>query len=172
MKLLKIALLAGAVALGPAGAHAQSVGTTIYGSDGKPVGTVAEANAQVLVIDTGTHEAPVPVNLVFDGEKGKSVNATREQVDAMMAERLAEAGGRRDTALRKGAAVVSAGGRDIGTLAEVDLAANSIILASPEGPLRLKKEHFAVGREGQLTVLYSRDQIVSAAGGGRTGGSR
>lgn len=172
MHTLKRALLGIGIAISPAAVLAQSVGTTIYGSDGKPVGTVSEVNAQVVVIDTGTHKAPVPTNLVFDGEQGKSVNATREQVDAMMAERLAEAAARRDAALRQGAAVVSAGGRDVGTLAAVDLAADAIILDSPAGPLRLRKEHFAVGREGQLMVLYSRDQIASAAGAGRSGGSR
>ena len=28
----------------------------------------------VVVIDTGTHKDPVPVGMVLDGEKGKSVN--------------------------------------------------------------------------------------------------
>lgn len=169
---LKLVLLAGAIAANPVAALAQAVGTTIYGTDGAPIGSVTEANAQVVVIDTGRHRAPVPANLVYDGEMGKSVNATKEQVDAMMAERLAEAAQRRDAALREGASVVSAGGRDVGRLLAVDLAGDTIILESLAGPLRLRKEHFAVGQQGELTVLYSRDQIASAAGGGRQGGIR
>lgn len=167
-----LALLVGALALSPAAATAQSVGTTIYGNDGQPVGTVTEVNAQVVVIDTGTHKAPVPTNLVYDSEQGKSVNASRDEIDMMMAERLAEAERRRDQALVAGAQVVSVGGRNVGTLTTVDLKGNAIILASPQGPLRLKKEHFAVNPQGELIVLYSRDQIVSAAAGGKTGGAR
>ncbi|MFO6445645.1 hypothetical protein ACLBKU_00735 [Erythrobacter sp. NE805] len=157
--------LAGALAFTSAAALAQDVGTTIYGADGKPVGTVAEAGAQVVVIDTGKHKAPVPTNLLFDGPSGKSVNATRDLVDAMMDERIAEAIVKRDAKLVQGAAVISAGGRSVGTLTAVDLAADAIVLEGPQGPVRLRKEHFAVSPQGELMVLYSRDQIAEAAAG-------
>jgi hypothetical protein len=165
MKTLKLALLAGALAVSPAAAIAQDVGATIYGNDGNPIGTVAEVNEQVVVIDTGKHKAPVPVTMVFDGEKGKSVNATKGQVDTMMDQRVAEANAKRDAALVQGAAVVSVGGRPVGKLGKVDLAADSIILDAGQGALQLKKEHFAVNPQGQLTVLYNADQIASAAAG-------
>lgn len=168
MKNLKLALLAGALAATPAAAIAQDVGATIYGNDGNPVGTVAEVNEQVVVIDTGKHKAPVPVSMVFDGDKGKSVNATKDQVDTMMDQRIAEANAKRDAALVQGAAVVSAGGRSVGTLGKVDLAADRILLEVEQGALQLKKEHFAVNPQGQLTVLYSKDQLVSAAAGGKS----
>lgn len=165
MNTLRLALMAGALAVTPAAAFAQDVGTTIYGSDGKPVGTVVEVNAQVVVIDTGRHKAPVPLSMVFDGPNGKSVNAPRSLVDSMMDERLAEANAERDAKLKPGTAVISAGGRAVGTIRVADLNADSIILDSPQGPLRLKKEHFAVTPQGQLMVLYSREQIASAANG-------
>ncbi len=60
MKTLKLALLAGALAVTPAAAFAQDVGATIYGNDGNAVGTVTEVNDQVVVIDTGKHKAPCP----------------------------------------------------------------------------------------------------------------
>ncbi len=175
MKNLKLALLAGALAATPSAAFAQDVGATIYGNDGNAVGTVAEINDQVVVIDTGKHKAPVPVSMVFDGDKGKSVNATKDQVDAMMAGRIAQANAERDAKLVQGAAVLSAGGRPVGTLGAVDLAADTIILEAEAGALRMKKEHFAVNPQGQLTVLYSVDQIASAATGkpaGTGGGAR
>lgn len=165
MKTLKLALLAGALAVTPAAAFAQDVGTTIFGSDGKPVGTVVEVNPQVVVIDTGRHKAPVPLSMIFDGPNGKSVNAPRSLVDSMMDERIAEANAERDAKLVPGAAVVSSGGRAVGTIRVADLSADSIILDSPQGPLRLKKEHFATTTQGQLMVLYSREQIASAANG-------
>ncbi len=170
MRTLKLALLAGALGVIPAGALAQDLGATIYGSDGKPVGTVAEVNEQVVVIDTGKHRAPVPVSMVFDAEKGQSVNATREQVDIMMDERVAQARVERDKKLVQGASVVSVGGRGVGKLASVDLANDVILLEAEQGMLRLRKEHFAVSPQGHLTVLYSRDQIASAASGGRAMG--
>jgi len=165
MKTIKLALLAGALAVTPAAALAQDVGATIYGNDGNAVGTVTEVNEQVVVIDTGKHKAPVPVSMVFDGDKGKSVNATKDQVDTMMDQRVAEANAKRDAALVQGAAVVSAGGRSVGTLEKVDLAADTILLKAAQGTLQMKKEHFAVNPQGQLTVLYSADQIASAASG-------
>ncbi|MBL0966570.1 MAG: hypothetical protein IBJ05_07070, partial [Blastomonas sp.] len=45
-----------------------------------------------------------------------------------------------------------------------------ILLEAEQGMLRLRKEHFAVNPQGHLTVLYSRDQIASAASGGRAMG--
>lgn len=156
------ALLVGALASIPAAAFGQTVGTTIYGADGRPLGTVAEADARVVVIDTGTTRAPVPLNLVFDGARGKTFNATRDQLDAMMAERLAAAARRRDAALVAGAPVISLGGSAVGTLAAVDLARDAIILAGPAGPLKLRKEHFAVTPQGRLAVLFNHAQITGA----------
>lgn len=175
MKNLKLALLAGALAVTPAAAFAQDVGATIYGSDGNAVGTVTEVNDQVVVIDTGTHKAPVPVNMIGDGDKGKTVGATKDQVDTMMAERIAEANAKRDAALVQGAAVISVGGAPVGKLGAVDLAADSITFEAEGGSaFELKKEHFAVNPQGKLTVLYSKEQIATAAasakGGAPSGG--
>ena len=174
MKTPKLALFAGLVCSVSVNVAAQDVGTTIYGNDGRPVGTVVETNARVVVIDTGKHRAPVPANLVFDSAKGKSVNATRDLVDMMMDERIAEANAERDAKLVAGAEVISVGGRAVGKLIAVDMAANAIILETPDGPVRLRKNQFAVSPQGDLTVLYSSDQIASAASGklGPSGGAR
>ncbi len=170
MKTLKLALLAGALAVTPAVAQAQDVGATIYGNDGNPVGTVAEVDDQVVVIDTGKHKAAVPVSMLYDADAGKSVNATKDQVDAMMDERVAEANAKRDAAIVLGASVVSTGGRDVGKLTAVDLAADNIMLETPQGLLQMRKEHFMVNPQGQLAVLYSQEQIASAAKGKPAGG--
>jgi len=171
MKTLKLAALAGALAATPFAAFAQDVGATIYGSDGNAVGTVAEVNDQVVVIDTGKHKATVPVTMLADGDKGKMVNATKAEVDTMMDERVAEANAKRDAALVEGASVVSIGGRPAGTLGKVDLAADSIDLKAEGGIVfPMKKEHFAVNPQGQLMVLYSKEQIAAAAAGGKSGG--
>lgn len=171
MKTLRIALLASALAVTPVAAMAQDVGATIYGNDGQPVGTVVENDGSVVVIDTGTHKAPVQASTLYDSDSGKTVNATKAQIDSMMAEQLAAANAKRDAALVEGAAVMSLGGTQVGTLSTVDLAGDKILLDSGQGQLLLKKEYFVVTPEGQLTVLYTADQIASAAAGGSGDGA-
>lgn len=169
MKSLKLALLATALAATPSLAVAQDVGATIFGNDGNPVGTVEQKSDDVLVIDTGKHKAPIPASLVFEGEAGPAVNATREQIDTMMDQRVAEQDSKRDTALVEGAAVMSVNGNPAGTLTSVNLEADTIVLESEQGPVMLKKEHFAVDGNGQLMALFTREQIASAAAAGATG---
>jgi sporulation protein YlmC with PRC-barrel domain len=166
----KLALVAALLAAAPAMASAQDIGSTIYGNDGNPVGTVEQVNEQVIVIDTGKHKAPVPVTLVFESETGPAVNATKEQVDAMMDKQVAEANAKRDAALVTGTAVMSINGNPAGTLGKVDLAADVITLDSPDGPIILKKEYFAVNPQGQLMALVTREQIASAAASRKAGG--
>lgn len=163
MKSMKLALLATLLATAPAAAFAQDVGATVYGNDKQPIGTVETVANGIVTIDTGKHKAPIPAELIGTGEAGPSINATKDQIDAMMDAQVAEANAKRDAALVAGAAVVSALGKPVGTLTEVDLAADAIVLESPEGPVALKKEHFAVSPEGQLMALFTLEQIASAA---------
>ena len=65
MKNVKLALIATLLASAPAMASAQDVGSTIYGNDGNPVGTVEQKNEQVIIVNTGKHKAPVSVTLIF-----------------------------------------------------------------------------------------------------------
>ena len=163
MKSLKLALLATLLVAAPGAAYAQDVGATVYGNDGNPIGTVEAVADGIVTVDTGKHKAPIPADLVGTGEQGPSINATKEQIDAMMDAQVAEANAKRDAALVQGAAVVSAMGKPVGSLSEVDLAADAIILESPEGPVALKKEHFAVNPQGQLMALFTLEQIAGAA---------
>ncbi len=170
MKPMKLALLASALALTPFAAAAQDVGATIYGNDGQPVGTVDKIDEQVIIINTGKHKAPLPVSALYDSEAGRAVNATKEQLDTMMAKKIADDMAKRDAALVVGASVVSFGGKPAGTLSKVDLAADSITLDSPDGPVLLTKEYFTVTPEGQLMALVTREQIASAAASRTAGG--
>lgn len=163
MKITKLALIATLLAATPAMAAAQDVGATVYGNDGNAIGTVENVADGIVLIDTGKHKAPIPADLIGTGETGPSINATKDQIDAMMDAQVAEATAKRDAALVAGAAVLSANGNPAGTLTEVDLAADAIILESPDGPVALKKEHFALDANGQLMALFTREQIASAA---------
>lgn len=163
MNTVKQTLLAALLAAAPAVAQAQDVGATVLGNDGNPIGTVEAVADGIVTIDTGKHKAPIPADLIANGANGPSINATKDQIDAMMDAQVAEANAKRDAALVAGAAVVSANGNPAGTLASVDLAADAIVLESPEGPVALKKEHFAVDAEGRLMALFTREQITTAA---------
>lgn len=177
MKTMKLALFASALALTPFAASAQEVGATIFGNDGAPIGTVEQIDEQVVVIDTGKHKAPVPANAFYDAEAGLSVNTTKADLDAFMDQRAAEeqakaeaALAKRDAALVVGAQVVSSGGKPAGTLTEVDLAADSITLESPEGPVLLTKKYFTIDPEGRLMALVTREQIATAVASTEAGG--
>ena len=60
MKLTKLAILAAALAATPFAAHAQDVGATVYGNDGKPIGTVDSNDGTNAVIAVGEFKAPLP----------------------------------------------------------------------------------------------------------------
>lgn len=181
MKFLKIALLSAAMAATPAvmaqeaapaaaeAGSALSVGATVMGNDGNPIGTVENISGDVVIVNTGKHMAPIPAAAIGTGENGPSVNITQAQLDEMMDAQVAEANTRRDAALVAGAEVLSANGNPAGTLAEVDLAVDQIILESPAGKVALKKEHFAVDAQGRLLALFTREQITSAAAAGAGG---
>jgi sporulation protein YlmC with PRC-barrel domain len=174
MKITKLALIATLLAATPATAFAQDVGATVYGNDGNAIGTVENVADGIVLIDTGKHKAPIPANLIGPGDDGPSINATKEQVDAMMDAQVAEALAKRDAALVAGSPVVSANGNPAGTLTEVDMTIDEIILESPDGPVAMKKEHFAVDPNGQLVALFTREQIASAAASAKaasTGGA-
>lgn len=188
MKFLKIALFATALSVSPtaiaqdaatdaapaapqANDGAVAVGATINGNDGNPIGTVENISGDVVIVNTGKHMAPIPAAAIGTGENGLSVNISQAQLNEMMDAQVAEANTRRDAALVAGAEVLSANGNPVGTLAEVDLAADQIILESPAGKVALKKEHFAVDAEGRLLALFTREQITTAAAAGAAGGT-
>ncbi len=160
MKFVKLAVLATAIAATPIAANAQDAGTTVYGNDDAPIGTV-ESNADgIVTVDTGTHKAPLPANLLAEREIGWTVNATKAQIDGMMAAQVAEANAKRDAALVAGAPVVSADGIPAGTVYTVD-DADTAIVKSDAGIITLKRESFALNAEGALMVLYTGEQIAA-----------
>lgn len=163
MKFTKLALIAALLAAAPATVFAQDVGATVFGNDGNPIGTVETVADGVVTIDTGKHKAPIPAELIGAGDAGPSINATKDQIDAMMDAQVAQTNAKRDAALVVGASVLAANGNPTGTLVEADLATDAFVLESPEGPVALKKEHFAVDANGQLIALFTSEQIANAA---------
>ena len=167
MNFISKALIASTLACAPMALHAQEIteGTTIYGADNAPVGTVSQIVDGTVIIDTGEHKAPVAQESIYAGQSGPSVAVTKAQIDTMMAEQAAAAAAARDAALVEGAPVLSVNGNPAGKLRSVNLTENVVVLESSTGQLPLKKEHFAVTNSGALVTLFTRQQLINAAKG-------
>lgn len=164
MKFAKLAILATAPALAlavtPIAANAQDVGTTVYGNDDAPIGTV-EANAEgVVTVNTGKHMAPLPANLLAEREGKWTVNATQAQINGMMDQQVAQANAARDAALVQGAAVMSADGMPAGTIYTID-SEDVVIVKNEAGIVTLTREAFAADANGALMALYSAEQLAA-----------
>lgn len=166
MKFAKLAFataLATAAFSGAAFAQDLVVGATVIGPEGNVVGTVEAVADGVVTLDTGKHKAPLPANAFGKGETGPTITVTKAQIDAMIDEQLAAAAAQRDAALVAGAAVASAAGAPLGTIESVE--GDAVVLETTEGPVALKREHFAVNEGGALIALFTVDQIKAAAAG-------
>jgi len=161
MKFAKLALLATAIAAVPVTANAQDAGTTVYGNDEAPIGTVEANEGGVVTVDTGKHKAPLPANLLAEREGQWTVNATKAQIDQMMDQQVAEANAKRDAALIEGAMVMSADGQPAGTIYTIDNDVDAIIVERDGGIITLKREHFAINPTGSLVALFSMDQLTA-----------
>jgi hypothetical protein len=161
MKIAKLAILATSMIVTPIAASAQDVGATVYGNDDAPIGTVESNDGAIVTINTGVHMAPLPADLLAEREIGWTVNATKVQIDAMMAQQLAETEAQLDAALMVGAALVSADGQPAGTVFAIDAAADAIIVEREAGIITLKREHFAIDANGALMALFTLDQIAA-----------
>ncbi|MCK0128918.1 hypothetical protein [Erythrobacter sp. F6033] len=160
MKFAKLAIVATAIAATPIAAHAQDAGTTVFGNDDAPIGTVESNEGGIVTVDTGAHKAPLPANLLAEREGKWTVNATKAQIDGMMAAQKAEADAKRDAALVEGAAVVSADGQPAGTVYTVD-SEGTVIIRREGGIMTLTKDTMAVDANGALMALYSLEQIAA-----------
>lgn len=161
MKLSKLAVLATAIAALPVAANAQDAGTTIYSQvDDSTVGTIASNDGATAILDTGSYKAPLPIATYAMREGKWTINATKAQIDGMMAAAAAEAEKKLAAALVDGAAVVSADATPVGTVLAMDPGKDQYIVENGTGVITLKREHFAVGAAGELTALFTGAQLA------------
>lgn len=161
MKLSKLALMATTIAIAPFAAHAQDAGTTVYSQvDESTVGTIESNDGTTALLDTGSYKAPLPVSYLAEREGKWTINATKEQIDGMMAAAEAEAEQKLAAALVDGASVLSADNMGAGTIIAIDDAADQVIVENDSGIVSLKREHFAVNADGALTALFTTEQLA------------
>ncbi|MEM1196279.1 MAG: hypothetical protein AAGH57_09270 [Pseudomonadota bacterium] len=162
MKLAKPVLFATALCAIPFAANAQDAGVTVYSQvDDSTVGTIASNDGATAVLDTGDYKAPLPVATYAMREGKWTINATKAQVDGMMAAAEAEAAKKLDAALIVGAKTTSADAQYAGTVLAIDTAADQVLLKHGAGLVSLKREHFAVDGAGKLLALFTTEQLDS-----------
>ncbi|WP_230281062.1 hypothetical protein [Croceicoccus sp. Ery15] len=174
MKFAKLAAAAAALAIVPATAYAQDAapaaapaavevtqGATVTGNDGNAIGTVTQVSADSAVVNTGTHDVPLPLNAFGTDANGLTLNITKTELDTMMAEQLAAAEAALAEAMVAGAPVGTADAQTLGTIDTVS--EEGVVLAlTDEQKITLGKEMFALDANGAVIVLATLAQIEAA----------
>ena len=70
-------------------------GASVLGNDGGMIGTVSQVDAQAVVVDTGTHQIPLPRDAFAQGESGLTLNITKAELDTSYGEQVLAPGLRR-----------------------------------------------------------------------------
>lgn len=72
-------------ALAPAATVKPSVGATVYGSDGAPVGKIESMASGNAVLDTGKRKATLALNAFGSGPQGPTITVTKTQLEDAVA---------------------------------------------------------------------------------------
>ncbi len=137
-----------------------AVGAKVFDSQGAQVGTVESVQNDMAVVNTGTARATLATSAFAAKADGLSINATRAQLEAAVADAAAKAGATLDAALVADAQVKSQDGAVVGTIKEVT--GEQVILARPEGAVALTRQFFTADASG-LTLRMTAAQLDAAA---------
>lgn len=141
-------------------AAAVQTGTTIYGSDGAAIGTVARAEGDLLLLNVDDRAVPIPSNVVSRGKSGATINITKGELVAQFDQQMAAFEAKLDAALTAGATVQTADGQALGTIQESS--SEAVVVDSTDGPLTLPRQLMTLDNEGTLLVRATLDQIKQA----------
>lgn len=167
----KYALTAAAFGLSGliAPAQAQSVaaaglktGIMVYGPQGGEVGSIERIDGEVVVVNTGTHSAPLGSASFAKGEKGPVIGFTKAQLDAAIEAANQQAKAKLDATLVAGSALRSRDGVAVGTIKEVG-EDGSVVIDGTDKTFSLKRELFGTDDQG-LILLITAQQLADALG--------
>ena len=161
MKCFALSAAAALAALAATPALAQDVGDTVMGNDGNPIGTVAQANEQAVLLTVGEYQIALPANLFGTSDAGPTLNVTRDQLVQLHEQQLAEAAAALEAALVEGAAVVTADPQPLGTIDTID-GENIVIAREDESLVTLPKEMFVVDPNGALMARIMMADLEAA----------
>ncbi len=168
-KLIAASLLAAASV--PAAVNAQAdasqvevtVGATVYGPEGNPVGPVAETGEGYVVINTGTNMATLPANAIGrNAEEQLIISMTKEQLDAAIAQATQEAEAALAAALVTGAPVSTSDGVVVGTVGTVSGTESVVLVHNTAGEIALPRTQFTTDANGGAMLVFSEEQLNAA----------
>lgn len=173
MNIAKLALVAAApiamMAATPALAQSQvAVGATVTGPQGNPVGTITAVENGQAILDTGKHKIPLALDMYGEGETGPTITVTKEQINTMADQQLAEGAAKRDAALVVGASVMDADHQPLGNI--VEIAGDQIVIArggDETDKVTLMRNHFDAMGTGVMARLTNAqiDQAMAQMDG-------
>jgi len=138
-----------------------TVGTTVFGNDGGEVGKIVSAASDSVVVDTGAQKATLPKSAFAIGAKGPSINATKAQLEQLVAASAAQSNAALTAALIPGAEVRGKAGTVIGTIKEVS--GDQVVLNRTEGGLvSLGRTAFSKTDTG-LSISLTASELEAAA---------
>lgn len=135
-------------------------GTVVYDSQGVQIGTVDSVSGDNVVLAIGENRATLNKSAFATGEKGVSLNTTKAQIEAAVADASTKNQAALETALAVGADVHSKDGVVVGKVKSV--AGDQIVLDRPAGAVTLSRQMFAAGSSG-LTLSMSAAELDAAA---------
>jgi hypothetical protein len=142
-------------------------GAVVYGPTGAPVGTVKQIVNGIATLDTGEHQAPLPLSAFGQGASGPTITVTREQLNALVEQQLAVLAARRDAALIAGATVLTSDNQPLGTVEQI--VGNDVVVAraAPARRVTLGRDYFTAddaGLKARLTLQEIDTAVAQAAG--------
>lgn len=161
---LQTVIAAAAILAAASTAQAQDVGVTVNGNDGSAVGTVLSNDGSTVVVDTGTHQVPLPADVFAAADGGFTLNTTKADLDQLYGQQLAEAAAARDAKLVVGAAVVTADAQPLGTIDQVD--GDNIVIREGEFVVTLPRDLLALDAGGNVMARATKEAIMAAVAAG------
>ena len=135
-------------------------GATVYGSDGKKIGSIVHVEDEMIILEVGDRAVPIPARAVAVGEKGPAINITRTELVSQFDQQMAAFEARLDEALAEGANVQTADGQALGS---VQSASNTdVMVKSADGLLTLPRQLLTLNKEGDLLARITMAQIKQA----------
>jgi preprotein translocase subunit YajC len=145
-----------------------AVGASVMDTKGGTVGTIAQVNGDIAVVDTGTVKASVPTSaFAANGDKGLLMGMTKAELEAAVQGAKADAQQELLASLTPGAAITDQSGGAVGTIDSVD--GEFIVVATPNAKVKLPKTAFAKGPNGPV-IGMTLAQLEAAAKGSAAGG--
>jgi hypothetical protein len=169
LKFTKAIFTAGALSLASVSAAALAqdaatvevtAGTTVYGPEGNEVGTIESVADGVATFNTGTHKIGLTVDRFGRNAEGQTTIAvTRDALNKMVEDQLAQAAAQLEAVLVVGAPVADVNGVALGSVGKVE--GEDVTVETEWGAFALKKANFQPG-EGGVTAQVLVDQVKTA----------